>query len=241
MTLVCYHVSVTYRCNQCCGYCFQFYDVLPCLGRESDITVEQLRLGAQKLREHDITVLKLRFTGGEPSMHPNLAKLRAVAAEEWKPTGWFRVYSNGRLGSRKDGVWMTVKSNKRKAHDHLPMMISPSDLNIPLDKRVGMNNRPCAMQVKCGRGFDTYGFSACTLAAAIGRLFDIPVHSDDPVLFGCEELCKHCIHSVGNRQAVTIQREAATGVFQYPTETFQKAIIKRRALGFNLPKRFGEG
>ena len=234
-----YQICITYRCNLHCRYCFQLFDWLPCDGIESDVTADDIIRSGELLKEAGIVVYKLRFSGGEPLLHPDLDTLARLSKEHWNPVGWFRTYTSGQkveLKKMKAGH-LKVNTPQAKAEFHQPMLVSPQDVGM---KQVQGFDRLCKFQKKCGAAFDAYGFSACTRAWSLGRLFGFPVHSDLPVLDGNPKLCEHCLHSVSEQDRLKVRKAVLAGEIVYPSKSFRDAIEKRKREGFPKLKRFME-
>ena len=225
-----------------CPYCFQMFDQLPCGDEGSDMTEEEMIVAGGMLRDRGIIVRKLRFSGGEPLLHPNVKRLSELAKERWRPTGWFKIFTGGIPAGMERGDLpragrLRWNPPKAKAVFHQPVLVSPLDVGLKMVWGVG---RPCKFQAKCGAAFDAYGFSPCTRAWSLGRLFGFEVHSREPSLVGWEELCRHCLHSVSEADRLKVRRDVLAGKMEYPSRTFRWAIKRRRAKGFLPLKRFGE-
>lgn len=232
-----YQICVTYRCLMHCEYCFQLFDLLPCEGVESDVTEEDVIEAGRLLREAGIVVYKLRFSGGEPLLHPNLDRLAELSKEHWRPRGWFRTYTSGQKVELKRiaAGHLRVNPPAMKKTFHQPMLVSPQDLGL---KQVQGFDRPCLFQRKCGAAFDAYGFSVCTRAWSLGRLFGFPVHSRLPILDGDRQLCEHCLHSVSEPDRMRVRMAVAAGEIEHPSKTFREAIERRKREGFLPVEKF---
>lgn len=226
-----YQICITYRCEQHCKYCFQMFDHLPCGGADSDVTEEDIIASGRLLEQAGIVVYKLRFSGGEPLLHPNLDRISELSKKHWKPTGWFRTYSSGRGVDMKQPMSGHLKVNTpaAKLEFHQPMLISPVDVGLKTVQGVG---KMCMFQRKCGMAFDAYGFSVCTRAWSLGRLFGFNIHHALPVLDGNEQLCEHCLHSISEQDRLQVRRAVAAGEIEHPSKTFREAIELRKVEGF---------
>jgi len=229
-----YQIAVTYRCNWACPHCCELFGVLPSMGPESDLTVEDVEMSGCILKEHGIEVGKCGLTGGEPTLVLNLAELRTAVVRCWRPARRPRVFSNGTGGK---GRGIRVSDAGAKAAKQYPIMVSPADLGMEPVEGFGT---PCWAQIRCGRYFDAFGFSGCPAAPSLGRLFGVDVHEAEPVLLTSRELCRHCIHTVGKRRMSALSHAAATGQIEYPTRTYREALERRRSEGYVRFKSFKE-
>ena len=236
MKTVRYQIAVTYRCNLRCSNCYQTFDVLPAGGEESDLTEEDIVESGKILAEAGIRPSKLRFTGGEPLLHPRLQGLYRLAKAHWDPVGHFRVYSSGVRG-RPAGLGMAFKSPRKKVAFHDPLFISPADHEVPI---VQGADSPCRFALGCGRGFDAYGFTPCCRAWSIGRLFGFDVHSRRPRLLGWGQLCEHCIYGVSPSDYAGLVASAKAGGMDYPSPSYRAAIEGRLKGGFLPTAKFAE-
>ncbi len=232
--LVRYQIAVTYRCNLACSHCYQMLDRFPCNDVDSDITEKDIIASGKILAAHGIRPSKLRFTGGEPLLHPKVRELYALTKEHWNPHGCFRIYSSGVSGNPLV-TNMAFKSPKKKRVFHSPLLISPADVGVPVTQGI---ETPCHFSKSCGRGFDAYGFTPCCRAWSLGRLFGIDAHRRNPVLIGWEQLCEHCVYGVSVADFLRLTRDAREGEIEYPSPTYRDAIDKRREQGFPQIKKF---
>jgi len=217
--LVRFGVAPTYRCNQECRWCNRFLDLLP--WPDSDMRLEDVRTAGELLREHGIVVGRIRFTGGEPLMHPRIGDLCREFQREWNPLTRMHMFTNGSLG-RPRGLPARVRSTGAGKAGHMPWMVSPADLGIAT--YFGYV-KPCRVQWVCGRLFDAFGFSFCIHAGSLGRLLGIDPYSGYPQMMGRPEICRHCICSVPIRKGRNnVQRAAMAGEFEHPTKTFRDAM-----------------
>jgi len=192
------------------------------------------------VRKANIQIHKVRITGGEPTLHPNLRAICEAVDSHWQPEKQSVVLTNGSLPKPDIGglkfryAWGT---DKTKAELHRPWMISPVDMGLkPI---VGFNGKDCWVQRGCGRGFDAFGFSCCVFAGALGRLFGIDPYSANPVEFGTEELCRHCVCSLSRKDQWRLWVDAMEGRLPTPTTEYVKALerVKSGTIKF---KRFEE-
>ncbi len=224
-----YQINFTYRCNLKCKWCITFKDRL--LWPDSDITVEDIKLGGRIARQYTHQVGKLRIGGGEPLMHPQITECCKAINENWKcrlPV----LFTNGTLGHLDKSLMYCKVSPVTEAkcgwrkRVHLPPMISPMDLG--LQPELGFT-KPCKIMNKCGRLFDAFGFSFCPNAGIRGRLLGIDSYQPRPVLLGIPSMCQHCIFTIASRRKRSQLWEGAmNGKIEYPTKTYKEGL--KRAL-----------
>lgn len=214
-----YGISATYRCNQKCLHCNRYLREVE--WPDSDVAVQDVVEAGAKIRAAGIIVNKVRITGGEPTLHPDLAGICKAVNETWRTERQTVVLTNHTLplpdltGTKARYSW---GSDTPKNELHRPWTISPADLG--LKPVVGYNGKACWVQRGCGRLFDRYGFGPCVLAGAMGRVLGIDPYESMPVLFGREEMCMHCICSLRRNKQWQLWGEASRGELDFPTKTY---------------------
>jgi len=233
VSIVNYQIAITYRCNLSCKYCYQMFDVLPSRDAASDITIEDVLVGARLIRDVGITIGKMRLTGGEPMLHQKIYEIYDLVMQHWKPTTWCRTYTSNvkhptapKPKETNNKLFLSVKSPHDKTLIHWPVLISPMDCGM--QPQFGFNGKACNQQSTCGRLFDVNGFAACPMAGALGRLFDVNTHYTAPVSWSTLALCQHCIHSLPNPVSMKLKLAVKEGSLEYPTKTYREFIKKRR-------------
>ncbi len=232
-------ISLTYRCNAACPGCNRYLDVAP--WADSDLSPDDIKLGYARVVDAGIKIHKTRVTGGEPLLHPRFRRCLEIIGQTWNKDygGRTAVFTNGSIplpptrGWRYNVSGMGLEKNK---HLIFPM-VSPEDLGVTYH---GESDRLCYRQHGCGRLFDAFGFSFCILAGPIGRLLGIDPYHDRPVLDMREEICRHCIISVGVRRAHRLFEKAKSGALPYPTPTWRRAVERWRDGDRIELKRFQE-
>lgn len=231
-----YQIFVTYRCDLHCRYCYQMFDLLPCDDASSDMTEQDVIEAGRILADHKVLIGKIRFSGGEPLLHPRMKQLFDLTVEHWHPRKYVKTYSSGKVKNAKyDGLHAAVAGQGKKNRCHAPFMVSPVDVGL---KTVQGVDTICPLARGCGRGFDTYGFMPCPRAWSLGRLFGFDSHSAEPVGLGTEQMCEHCIHSVSIPDFDRIMNAAESGEIEYPSKTFKAAIELRKKDGFVSTQKF---
>lgn len=221
---IAYQISCTYRCNSACKWCVQHLDVIR-WEVDTDVTVEEVRTAARLLKLYGIKIGKLRVTGGEPLVVPNLRELLHAINETWAPrSGWFRIYSNGKLPLLRGvpGRFSVVPVTSVKKTDlFTPFNVSPADLGI--EPRFGFVQQ-CVQQIYCGRWFDCFGFTSCGVAGVLGTMLGEDTYEPLPVMMGRPSVCQHCLYSLPKRERHLITRKVQAGILPAITKTFKLAI-----------------
>lgn len=208
----------TYRCNMACKDCNRHLDRIK--WPDSDMSVENLKLGGKIVRDCGYQPDRIRFTGGEPLLHPDIREMAHVVNDEWKPGLRLVSFSNGSIKLKRR---LPLRLNKANldTRQHRPWLISPADLGIV---STGGWKSYCHTRLGCGTLFDCYGFSFCVLAGALGRLLRIDPYKTEPFTNGIKEICQHCICSVPVSRRFKIQDAAFDGEFEYPTKTYREGL-----------------
>ncbi len=236
-----YCIVPTYRCNAKCQHCNRLLGAVP--WPDSDMTVEDVKLGWKRIQERSVAVQKVRVSGGEPLLHPDFVELMEAINATWnrRYTRQRRtcVFTNGSLPlpPRREWRYNLSGTGPDKTESLKPPMISPSDLGMPFNRRPGGF---CQRQFGCGRLFDAHGFSFCFLAGPVGRMLGIDTYHAYPALDMEEEICGHCPFAVGVRGAFALFRAAASGELEYPTKTYREAIERWKVGGGIKLKKFQE-
>ena len=216
-----YGIAVTYRCNLACKRCNRFLDLSP--WSNSDVTVEDVKLAGKLVLQRDEEISRVRLTGGEPTLHPQLREICEVVKDEWKPTYISVVLTNGsRPRPSLDGTFTRYSwPMEDKESIHRSHMVSPADLG--LEPHLGFG-KPCDIQKGCGRLFDAFGFSFCVLAGGYGRILGVDPYQDKPVIDGQREICQHCMCTLKRRQKWDLWGEIAKGAVPTITKTWAEGL-----------------
>jgi len=234
-------MALTYRCNASCKYCNRFLNYIP--WNDTDVSLDDLKLGWEAVQRSGLTVEKVRITGGENLLHPNFEEYMNYINSTWakhyvgdgdRPRTV--VFTNGilprvNMPQVRYNCW---KDTKTKIESHTPPMLSPVDLGL---KPVAGVGNYCHRRRACGRLFDCHGFSFCIFAGAIGRVIGVDPYKPYPVLDGIDEICDHCPWSLGTGGAFSIMRDAAAGNLPHPTKTYAEGLEKvKSGEGIKFPK-----
>lgn len=220
-----FQINITYACNMSCDMCIQLQDVLT-WENPMHIDIEDLKLAASILKEHNVEVIMPRVTGGEPTMHPEYEKCIQTIVDNWEYDK-LTVCTNTVVNKPVKGVDKYRNSPPGwKEPRHLPWTISPDDLGIKTPTKLPIN---CIVMRRCGVLFDAHGFGPCGNANPIGRVLGIDPYKTLPVLNGFSpEMCKHCIGVLNKDQRAEIQKDAMNGKIGWPTKTYIEGIKREK-------------
>ena len=133
-----YGITPTYRCNLSCALCNRWLDLFK--WPDSDVTVDEVRRAGEMVKALPNTRLnKVRITGGEPTLHPQLVEICQVVADVWQPERRTVVLTNGVVKDRpprlpsarwKGGNDKVTGPRKDPSTYHRPWSISPADLGL---------------------------------------------------------------------------------------------------------------
>jgi len=208
--------------------------VMPWSDLDSHVTVEDVQEAGKLLKRHRIKVSRVRFIGGEPSMHPDLKSIYDAVYREWEPR-LVRTFTNGLVpvpeGIKSVRVWDRDKRKKK----HREYYISPADVGVPME----LNKGVCRRVQNCGRLFSAYGFAVCDMAPVVGRLLGVYAYHPHPVFDMPTDLCRHCIESVSWKTRGELRQAVRRGEIEYPTKTYREGIKSAKRHVFR-PRRFLE-
>lgn len=96
------NIFVTNRCNLSCKSCSTFAPITPMCKMETDYGINEFSKDIYRLKELGLPTLKcIKFTGGEPFLHPDLFDMFATARSLF-PNTPFECYTNGLIISKID-------------------------------------------------------------------------------------------------------------------------------------------
>lgn len=231
---------LTYRCNAKCRWCNRYLNWGS--WEDSDLTPRDIRSGYNRVKRAGLEIEKTRVTGGEPLLHPQFSECMRVIGKTWN---WEYiasgartcVFTNGILPRPEPDGWRYNAGAQHESRAHQPPAISPADLGM---RGACGTKKYCHRQRGCGRLFDVFGFSFCMFAGAIGRVVGHDPYGSDPVLDGQEEICKHCVFSVGVGEAHKLFKMAQSGEIEYPTKTYREAFERWGSEGAPTFPKFQE-
>lgn len=224
MKEVIYRINVTYNCNLACRWCYVYLDVAT--WPDSDITLEDIRIGGEMVRRSPLVATKVRISGGEPLTHPDFVEVYKAVRKEWCRDGEvpLRVSTNGTV-PWPAGQKIKYRLSKPKKKHHEPWVISPADLGLETVRKPGWR---CNMSKRCGLMFDCFGFSFCPMAGGLGRVFGIDPYGPRPTATVNPEICKHCLISLPARKCIELYADARNGKLKYPTKTYRDGFARLR-------------
>lgn len=214
----------TYDCNLSCKMCDRFIDVVK--WDDTNMVVEDIIEGARMCLRSHVNAVWVKVAGGEPLVHPQFYSLCEAIKEHWIHTRRtkFTVASNAVIALKKNHN-LRVRMSAPKEKYHQPVMISPKDLGInPVLGYVRM----CKTILRCGRMFDTFGFTSCAYAGVIGRMINYDPYSERPIMFGDIRICEHCPMSVSFKTREKLRKKVAKGELEYPTKTYREGTERLR-------------
>lgn len=175
--------NITYRCDRGCPNCNRACGVARSSVSE-DMKLEQF----QKVMTDSIATnriwTKIVFTGGEPSMHPDLKEFCQAAVEYKEKVNpevcniWIATYHHPKFFPRVEEAikaFPIVKimgdpKVKPRIHNYATYMAPCDEEKLPSDHYY----RGCHLNASlCGCTVDYKGFYPCPVAPAIARVFDL--------------------------------------------------------------------
>jgi len=205
-----FEVHLTYGCNLDCAYCNRGVG-LTAAKHTPDMTLEKYKEwlaelpGVIKRKRH----LKILFTGGEPTLVPNLEDYMKATLEV-APFARFGIATNEYTQASRDKLkyffdkYGVLNSGSAKPEGQpmyeftKGMFLSPLDTGAPRkggDGKHFPNTEPCPWSVRCGISVDSLGMTSCAMGGAVDGILDLGLRTkkfhelSDARL---RELCKHC-------------------------------------------------
>ena len=208
--------NITYRCDRGCPNCNRACGVAKS-STDEDMKLEQF----QKVMEDSIASKKLWtkivFTGGEPSMHPDLIGFCQAAVEYKEKVNpevcniWIATYHHPQFFHRVEEAikaFPIVKimgdaKVKPRIHNYATYLAPCDEGKLPPDHYY----RGCHLNASlCGCTVDYKGFYPCPVAPAIARVFGLDFAAPDLANASMEALvdqydaaCRLCGYYGGNK------------------------------------------
>jgi len=233
---ICIGIYLTYRCNLSCDRCYQLANRI--LWIDSDISLDDLLIGSHVLKKHNLSTHgTIRVIGGEPTLHPDLVSCVRIIKDEWISEKSHAVLcTNGTVKFDEKSVGLRIRYSKpgpRKFQDQRTVLISPFDLGyVPV---LGSFN-VCDLARRCGRVFDTYGFTFCPYAGTLGQILRIDPYHKSPILMGFPEFCQHCVWSLSNKDRQYIYSLVQAGKVEYPSKSYKEGLARLHGTPFKFRK-----
>jgi hypothetical protein len=205
-----FEVHLSYGCNIACEYCNRGIG-LTAAKHTPDMTLERYKEWLNelpdvlKIKRH----LKVVFTGGEPTLVPNLEDY-FKATLEIAPMASFGIATNEYTQASRDKLkylqskYVMTNSGSPKpegkpAYDFSKgMFLSPADTGAPRKDARGKhfpNTQPCPWAVRCGISVDSVGMTSCAMGGAVDGILGLGLRtrkfeelSDERL----QALCAHC-------------------------------------------------
>jgi hypothetical protein len=226
-----FEFEITYRCNTVCQYCNRLLGVIDL--SDSDLTIAQTHRICDLLIAKGWTPEKIKLSGGEPRMNPQLSEIRDIIETRLNPrTIWTLSNDTPELTSlpypQDEGhKWHT---NPLPKQNHDPFLISPVDAGMTEHQDIPR----CKIRRICGRAVDAYGFTFCPVAPMLGRLLRINPYSPEPYNEQDHRICKHCPDSLPEEQRKELYQIAIKG--QYPSMTFREGLRQYKESPYTFPR-----
>jgi len=186
-----FDLNVTLKCNLKCNNCNRMCNYFP--EREEHMSVAQVEKFVSQVREVG-GINKLKVLGGEPLLHPNFKDIYYILTDAAKE-GLFqsiKVDTNHTINTaqyeRYNFTRWMGKSPRKKCHN--PYVWNPKDYGF--SNLIG----PCHGVNRCGFSLDKYGFTPCSPAIMLVRLYGLNhlYKRELPTKFwGANEVCPLCI------------------------------------------------
>lgn len=191
----------------------------------------QIQKFIDQVRENSTKVSRLKLLGGEPLLHPqfNEAYRMLMDAIDEGLIQKVKIETN-RILPKPDVPdhpqiqWAGKSYGKKK---HMPVLWCPADVGL---KSVGI----CKNPTRCGISLDSRGFSLCSPAIMIMRVFHLerlyvdrwPVDWEATFKGAVEELCPLCFRSVSeeDRRRYCIPLKATPDTMKRPSVMWKAAM-----------------
>jgi hypothetical protein len=180
-------------CSAACPNCDRSVAEFP--DREDHMTLEQIKVFIDEIRERDIFVERLKWVGGEPLVHPQFIEIHKMLGDAIDEglIGKVNISTNC-VSKQPEGFvnhkkirWMRSPLTAKK---HLSFYWHPEDCGQP-------TSGFCSHPRVCGMSLSKDGWLPCSPAIMIAGGFDLEKYyrDDVPLEPWGEELCSHCVYS----------------------------------------------
>lgn len=211
--------------------------------KRSHVTPVQTLRFFEELRDKGVYVKRLKVHGGEPALNPDFALIIKLMAdqigtfEQGKLFGKVKVqtaYPRRAIEAKNNIPWngTTLQLHSEPVDDrnykehHVPWFVSPVDVGVLTPDETppygtALTGKPCELQARCGRSFETFGFTGCAQESVIGRAIGIKPYSDEYKHWANPEICRHCPMCLGKTKSKELQQRAASGELPRVTESLK--------------------
>jgi len=219
-------INLTMRCNIACPHCNRLIADLPL--RHSDITIPQLHLMADSLKEHNITMRYLKVLGGEPLVHHDFLGAMNVLKERIVDEGITKsvaVVTNAILDRPELPQGFEYWLSPVKDKNHIPVLASPTDLGVEHKMR-----EECITKKRCGFSFDAWGFTFCPISGILGRVLGVDTYRNSipESKLDYDNICRHCPFGLHHRTKMKVKRKVRNKEIEYPSKTYKEGLEREK-------------
>lgn len=194
-------INLVRRCQLSCTNCNRLVGLFRDDAAEEDMSVRQILRFINQLDNSPVKVKRVKLLGGEPLLHPHFAEVYRLLTDAIDEglIQKVKIESNGII-ARPDlppheNIQWAGKPVHRKRH--LPVLWSPRDLGHE-------TTGPCSMPRICGPSLDAYGYSLCSVAVMMYRVFrredlyqdEFPGSWQEDFRVAIDEMCPECLWSM---------------------------------------------
>jgi len=229
-------IDITYNCNLKCLNCDR-----SCKQAESEerMSVEQLKKFIKESIEQKRKWEKIRITGGEPTLHPqilDIIQLLLSYKKNFSPETRIQLVTNG-FGLKVKNVLRIIPSEIEIENTYKVSKFQYFDaFNIaPIDflryKYVDYLNA-CPVTQVCGIGLTRYGYYPCAVGGGIDRILGFDIGSKEmpfpkDLMIGEKRiLCRYCGHYIFSLRNRFIKEEiSSTWKRAYENYKIKKPVL----------------
>jgi len=190
-------VHTTYKCNLSCAHCNRGVGLG--IDHTPDLTLATWRKclsGVPPIVKLKRKVLAAQFTGGEPTLRPDLTDFVDATLEE-VPRSALAIFSNAATPHTRsvlDMLWTRygIRNRGSEKSKGVPdyefsslMFLAPADTGL-------RRTEPCSWGSKCGTSVDEHGMTPCPMGGVIDGLMKLGVRTWDWNALTMERLMRLC-------------------------------------------------
>ena len=256
-----WEVHINYNCNLSCHYCNRGCG-LTAAKHTPDMTLDRYKEWLASLpdilkrKRH----LKIIFTGGEPTLVPNLEDY-ILATLEVAPNAKFAIATNEYTQEARDrlryfadkygmGNSGSAKPEGKPAYDFAEgMFLSPRDTGVPRTDGEGKhfpNTEPCPWSIRCGVSVDSVGMTSCAMGGAVDGILGLGLRTTNFMELTdarLKEMCSHC--GAWTNPADVPEEKTVLWRGQRVTKEWHEALLRlepysKEAVDFDTLKKKGD-